>query len=80
MEIRIKKILGDINEKILEAGKEENLFSGGLLDSIDLMELISELEEEFKLEIYPEEIELNNFESVEKIVSFINKKTGNLVR
>ena len=51
----------------------ENLIDGRYLDSLTILSLVSELEEEFDIEIPTVEIIPNNFNSVEKINSLIEK-------
>ena len=52
---------------------ESNLITDGLLDSLDIMNLIMKLEEAFDIEIDPEDVLSENFESVDKIVELIKK-------
>ena len=51
----------------------ENLIDGRYLDSLTILSLVSELEEEFDIEIPTVEIIPDNFNSVEKINSLIEK-------
>lgn len=51
----------------------DNLIDGRYLDSLTILSLVSELEEEFDIEIPTVEIIPNNFNSVEKINSLIEK-------
>jgi acyl carrier protein len=41
------------------------------LDSLDIYEIVMDLEEEFKMEIYEEEIEFQNIKTVEDLIKFI---------
>ena len=45
----------------------------GVLDSIDIVSIISEIEEEYGIEIDPDEIEPNNFQSAEAMMEMIQK-------
>lgn len=49
------------------------LIEDGLFSSLDLILIISELEEKFSVSIPMEEIEINNFNTVDAIVAMISK-------
>ena len=51
----------------------ENLIDGRYLDSLTILSLISEIEDEFDVEIPAVEIIPNNFNSAEKIYNLIQK-------
>lgn len=50
------------------------LFSSGLLDSFHLLELISHVEEQSGIRIQPGEISLENLDSIERILRFVEGK------
>ena len=50
------------------------LFSSGLLDSFHLLELISHVEEDAGIRILPGEISLDNLDSLERILRFVEGK------
>jgi acyl carrier protein len=50
------------------------LFSSGLLDSFHLLELISYVEEQAGLRIAPGEISLDNLDTIERILRFVEGK------
>lgn len=50
------------------------LFSSGLLDSFDLIDLVSFIETNDDIRIGPMEISLENLDSIDKIIEFVNKK------
>ena len=70
MEDKILEILEDIRPGVDFEGRDD-LVSAKLLKSIDLMTLISELEEEFDIEIPVEDMVPENFESVAKIAELV---------
>jgi len=47
----------------------------GIIDSMNVMELILFVEEKFGLEVADEEIVPDNFDSVSKIAAYIRRKT-----
>lgn len=51
------------------------LFSTGILDSIMLMELISFIEKEGGGKIPARAISLSNFDSINRMIAYLNKKT-----
>jgi acyl carrier protein len=61
----------------LEAGSVDAttpLFSSGLLDSFHLLELVAHVEEQAGIRISPGEISLDNLDSAERIVRFVEGK------
>jgi len=51
---------------------ETDLFETGVLDSLAFVELMLHLEQEFAVKITLEEVEIDNFRSVERIAAFLN--------
>ena len=51
----------------------DNLIDGRYLDSLTILSLVSELEEEYDIEIPTIEIIPNNFNSIEKINELVEK-------
>jgi acyl carrier protein len=50
------------------------LVSGGLIDSIGMIGLVTFLEERFKVEFVPREINVHNLDTLEQIDELIRKK------
>lgn len=75
MEERVMKIIDEINEEIREYNGD-NLFEAGLLDSFLVIDLVSELEEEFDIEIDAKYVLEENFKTKEAIISFMKKLVG----
>jgi acyl carrier protein len=55
---------------------DTDLMELGLLDSLTLVELMANLEEEFGIHISFDEIELDNFRSVARIAEFVNQQSS----
>lgn len=72
MKETIKDILAGINEDILDY-QGDNLYEAGLLDSIQVIDLVVELEEAFDVEIDPEEVKLENFCTVDAITNMMER-------
>ena len=51
---------------------ETSLVDDGILDSLDIISIISEVSDEFDVKIPPEEITPDNFNSVEAMMELIN--------
>lgn len=52
---------------------EQNLVSNGLINSIDIMNLISEIESKYSCMVDVDLIEINSFENCQAIAGLINK-------
>lgn len=72
MKETIKNILANINEDIL-IYQGDNLYEAGLLDSLQVIELVVELEEAFDVEIDPEEVRIENFCTVDAITNMMER-------
>jgi acyl carrier protein len=64
-------LLGDSNTRI---DPDESLISRGVLDSLALLRLIAFIEEQFGVTVNDDEVIPDNFETVNEIKSFIDKK------
>ena len=70
MEEKILEILTEVNDEIANYDGD-NMFDAGLLDSLQTVELISELEEAFDVEIEADCLIEENFKSKEAIASMM---------
>ncbi len=57
-------------------GPEEDLLEHGLLDSMGIMRLILYLEENFGIKIEDDEIVPENFQTLNSMVAYVEKKGG----
>ena len=78
----MKDLIIDIIIKItnytnLKENIEIDLIQNEILDSLAFIELITELEETFDIEIQPTQIPSDTWRSVEKIVKMVENKRGN---
>lgn len=71
----MEELLGILSEvkNTIDYEKEIALIDDGLIDSLDLMQLISELEEAYDIEIGMEYIIPENFNSAAAILNLINE-------
>lgn len=72
MEESIKKVLESVKPDIAN-NFDKNFIENGILDSLDVMNLIIALEEEFGIEIDPENVITENFETIAVIKTLIEK-------
>lgn len=73
MKERVCKVLMQVKNEVKSHLADTSLISDGILDSLDIMNLIMELEGEFDIEIDPEDVLSENFESVEAIIALVKK-------
>jgi acyl carrier protein len=72
---KIKEYIKDASLGNTESITDDLLiFESGLLDSMGLLFLIEFLKEEFGVEVKDEELVVENFESIQNIVAFVEQK------
>lgn len=69
---KIKNILGKISADALEY-KGDDMIEDGLIDSLQLMEFVSDIEDEFEIEIEPEDFIPENFKTISDVEKLIKK-------
>jgi acyl carrier protein len=74
MKEKIVKILTDIRPEFDFKQEDINLIEEGMLDSFDLVALVTELDETFGISINGVDIVPENFSSVDKIENLLTKK------
>ena len=72
MEDKILAILGNIKDELLTY-TGLNMVDDGIVNSLDLIMIISELEEAFDIEIDAEEVTEDNFGNKDCIVALVKK-------
>ena len=63
-------------KNISEIDESLDLIDGGFLDSFDVINLISKLEQEFKIKIEGDEIIPENLNTIDAILNLVKKKNG----
>ena len=53
---------------------ETSFVEGGVLDSTSVLELVSYLEERFGISVEPDELNLENLDSVARVEAFVRRK------
>ena len=69
---KLLEILNELHEDV-DFGAETALVDDGILDSLDIVTLITEIDSEFDVRIPPEEIIPENFNSAEALWTLISK-------
>ena len=57
-------------------GDEEDIFATGFVNSLFAMELVTFIEKTFGITVESEDLDLDNFRSVERLAGFVATKTG----
>ncbi len=53
-----------------ELADDAPLFSSGIIDSLDLLDLVVLVESQLKTKVTPSQLSLENFDSIDKIIRF----------
>ncbi|MBN2225335.1 MAG: acyl carrier protein [Deltaproteobacteria bacterium] len=74
-------ILSYIREELLdypdtEIHDDTSLFQDRVLKSINLVQLIVFIEETYNIKVKPSEVNIENFDSIAKILRFLGKKSN----
>ncbi len=75
MREKLLEVLADAKPGFEFEGKT-GLVDGGYLDSFDIITLVSELNENFDIDIPVEEIITENFDSVDTILALVRRLSG----
>ncbi len=67
-----EELLHDYEDITLTA--EDRLLTSGLIDSLGVMQLINFLEEEFGVDVSPEDVTIENFQTVNMITQYISRQ------
>ena len=72
---KLLEILRDIDPEV-DYENETALIADGILDSMEVLELVSTLEDEFDIEVTPTELVPANFNSAESMWKMIGRLQG----
>lgn len=72
----IKYIEEELASEEIEGGLDatEDLLGSGILDSLGMMKLIAFLEEEFQINVSPEDMTIENFMTVDHVGDYLESK------
>ena len=76
-----ERIVGFILDKFPLARKhpfagDDNLLESGIIDSLGILDLVSFLEQEFVIVVADDELIPENFQSVDRLTLFVEKKVN----
>ena len=74
---RLIKMLGDLHPEVNFGGKEK-LIEGGILDSLDIVSLVTDINTQYGISIGAEDIIRENFETPEEIKALIIRRGGEI--
>lgn len=69
---KLLKILNETNPDI-DYEKEEALVDDGIFDSLEVMSIVSEIDDAFHIDIAPEDVTAENFNSAKNMMKMIEK-------
>lgn len=72
MKNKVMEILQEVRADV-DFEKETKLIDDKILESFDIISLVAELNDEFEIEIGPKELTAENFNSVDSIVTMIER-------
>jgi acyl carrier protein len=72
---RITEIVERLSGKPLAIGPDESLFESGVLDSFALPDMVGALEREFAIRIPDADLTPRKFDSIERIVAYIEARS-----
>lgn len=58
----------------LTLSEDDNLLTGGLVDSLGVMRLINFIEENFKVQVPPEDVTLENFRTIRVMAGYLQQR------
>lgn len=70
---QVLEILSEIKPDVDDFESIEQLVHGGTLDSLSIVMLVSELSDAFDISIPPQEINYDNFDTVEGLVKMVKR-------
>jgi len=71
---RIVAVLKTVSKKTTVPDADESLFDSGFLDSFDLPDMVSALEQEFQIKIPDSDLNPRKFESISRMESYVESR------
>lgn len=65
-----------LNDEERQIGEDDDLLTGGLVDSMGIMALVFFVEQEFGLEVAPGDVTIENFGSIRAIEAYLTQHTA----
>lgn len=80
MSLTFESLIGYLNDQLgLDTsgiGPDSSLFQSAFIDSFSLIDLIMFVEGQIGVKIEPEEVQIENFDSISRILAFAQAKLG----
>jgi acyl carrier protein len=73
-DLLLRFLSDDLNIDTADVEADQPLFSSGIVDSFALISLMTYLESQCEFRIGPMEVTLDNFDSIERILQFAERK------
>lgn len=70
----IRKLIDQVNIKGTQYSNKDSLFDIGILDSLRTTQLMLLIEKKLNIKIDPAELQIENFENVDLLVTYINQR------
>ena len=74
---RLEKILAELHPE-LEINRETRLIDDGVLDSLDIVTLVTDLNDEYGINIGAEDITPENFNNIDSISRLVRLRGGDI--
>ena len=71
---RVTRVVKSVSKKPALPDADESLFDSGFLDSFDLPDMVSALEQEFQIKIPDSDLNPRKFESIARIESYVESR------
>ncbi|MBN2327999.1 MAG: GNAT family N-acetyltransferase [Candidatus Omnitrophica bacterium] len=75
VESLVADFVRDLSGMNVSIDRHESLINSGLIDSLSIVSLVQTLQEAFDIEIAPFELTIENFDTPERIASFVKEKS-----
>lgn len=79
IESKIRQFLAEnfiLSEQLNQLGSDDSFLESGIIDSTGILELIFFVEEQFGVQIDASEVLPENFDSVNRLIAYIQRKQG----
>ena len=71
---KIKEVLGQFAAD--DVADDQEIFTSGLVNSLFAMQLVLFLEQEFQFKVEDDDLDINNFDTLNALIDFVEKKTS----
>lgn len=75
MENYIREVICNLLE-LEEIGRNDDLFEYGM-DSLAILKLVADIEDQYEIEIEDEDLSLENMQTMASVISMVSKYVGN---